>query len=828
MKDIFTEEGTTYYAENDDRDFFPDDVEEVLSVATENNRLKATVAKVLYFGDMWGIISVEPKEIYGEFSPELNHFNNFVIRGAMPFCPNEKQILDIEVSDLQRDPKRNNAAFYEVIRVHMDALDSVESQQRFLSAILSEHRAKLILDAYPDAMIIDDIREGKINLKNIKGIGNSTAQDVKDAIANNKDMGALMAELVDLNLTGNMLKKIVDKFVSSTRALFKVKESLYNLCSISGISFKRVDDAALARGEDREGSKRIKAYSEHYFDEIANQGHSWVNEKVFLKQSLEDLSINANVIRRYMESEDGKEFFYWQQGDQRISSRRMYNNEKTTLKNLLRLKNKYEPIESLNIDGTIANAEDLLGLKYTNEQKEAVKEALKHGVFVLNGKGGTGKSTIIKCIVEVLEASHQIYTACALSGKASQVLLSKGINSGTIHRTFGIGMSNKEKEKITGEDTEDMGESYNNVDVFIIDETSMVNAGIFAEITSKMKDGAKVILVGDSGQLSAIGHGDVLRDLLCTDYFPKFELQQIHRQAQDSGIIEVASMIREGKNFIPSNFEGNKSFGKNKDMLVFGYTDKELIPNDLIKVLTGQAKKILEDRDLLDYQVVVAMKERGDLSVRAINILSQSIFNDLDKIFVSHGGYDYRVGDKVIVKGNSYSVDKYDDLDHYENVKLFGFRDEEDEQDNKSAFREEGYSADTGDLFNGTMGIILKIESVYNIKNKKDDEFLIVEFEGFGIRVLEKNELSCIELAYAATCHRLQGSTIKNVVVVLDYSAFALLSRQWVYTAITRASKKCVLMVQSAALAKSINTDSSGNRNTFLGDLIRMVENMKR
>ena len=780
-----------------------------------SNKVKVKVARVLFpkkgnDWNGWGIVSVEPVETEFGFEPKLNHWKNFIIRGNIPMAMNEGQDYDLEISDLKNDAKYGE--YYEVVRVHIETLDTVEAQQRFLQAVVKEHKAKLIIEEYPNSMIVDEIKSGAIDLTTIKGIGESTAKKIKDEIEKNKDLGALMVELADLNLTARMLGKVIEKFRSSTIALIRVQESLYNLCSVSGISFKRVDEVALARGEDKFGDNRIRAYSEHCFDEIANQGHSWVSEREFLEKSVSELNIIGTYIREYMNSEDGQERFYWQQDRKRISSIRMYNNERNILRNLLRLSSKYQALVNVNYNEEIERAEEKLGVVYTEEQRNAIIESMSHGVFILNGKGGTGKTTVIKGIVEIAKSLGMSYRGCALSGKASQVLLSKDIDSATIHRTFGIGLDS------------DSVVSELEFDLIIIDESSMINAGLFSVLLDKIKSGAKVVIVGDSGQLSGIGHGDVLRDLLQTKFFKVVELMQIHRQAQDSGIIEVASLIREGKQICPANFVGQKTFGVNKDMALLGYKDKEAIPNDLERVLRGQVKRIKTTQDIMDFQIIVATKERGELSAKNLNILAQSIFNDLNKDFITSNSYNYREGDKVIVKGNSYEIDYYESIEqYYKAQEIKATRESEvlsDVGEDNDEYLDVVQSTNPkGDLFNGTMGIVKGILNDVDFEGNPVKR-LAVDFEGLGLVVYESNKLDSIELAYAVTCHRLQGSTIKNVFVVLDYSAYNLLSRQWVYTAITRASKKCVLMVQSSALVKAIGTDSSGNRQTFLGDMI--------
>lgn len=797
---------------------------DTLQEEAQSHKVKVKVERVLFpksenEWNGWGIVSVSPVETELGFEPKLNKWKNFIIRGNIPMAMIKGQEYSLDISDLKRDIKYGD--YYEVVKLHIEALDSVEAQQRFLQAIVKEHKANLIIEEYPNSMIIDDIKSGAIDLTTIKGIGKSTADKIIATIERNKDLGALMVELDDLKLTARMIKNVLDKYGSSTVALLVAKESLYNLCSVSGISFKKVDDVALARGEDKFGAKRIRAYAEHCFDEIANEGHSWVSERVFLEKAISELDIIGTYIRDYMDSEDGRMRFYWQQDMKRISSMRMYNNERNTLRNLLRLATKYVVRKDVNFDEEIKRAENKLGVIYTEEQRNAIVESMNHGVFILNGKGGTGKTTVVKGIVEIAVSLGMTYQACALSGKASQVLLSKDIDSATIHRTFSIGLSGNDESELTVKK-----------DLIIVDESSMINAGLFSTLLSRIESGAKIVIVGDSGQLSGIGHGDVLRDLLQTKFFKTVELMQIHRQAQDSGIIELASKVREGQQVCMGKFEGMATFGVKKDMLLLGYSDKEAIPIDLERYLRGYLKHIKTPQDLMDIQVVVATKERGSLSARAINILAQGIFNDLNKDFISSGGYDYREGDKVIVKGNSYEIDYYDDVEHYYRAKEEKLMQDlmppleveyDEENDIYLTLNVPQPINPTGDLFNGTMGIVKGIISDVD-SDGNEIKLLAVDFEGLGLVVFESNKLDSLDLAYAVTCHRLQGSTIKNVFVLLDYSAFSLLSRQWVYTAITRASKKCVLMVQTTALVKAIGTDSSGNRQTFLGDFIKEVQ----
>lgn len=425
--------------------------------------------------------------------------------------------------------------------------------------------------------------------------------------------------------------------------------------------------------------------------------------------------------------------------------------------------------------------------------------------FVANGIINHN-TTIVKALIETLNANFY-HTAC-LSGKAANVLMKQGLDSSTIHRML----------KYSPQDGGFLHNEKNTLpyDVLVLDEFSMNSAELTLAVLEAVESGTKVVIVGDSGQLPSIGNGsaDILRDLLATKRFPTYELTQFHRQAAKSGILELANMIRRGEQPMAYGTSGKKVYGEDGDQTLIGYEHKEAIANDIIRISTNYKSKIKRPEDLFGFQIIVSNRERGDLSVRTLNLRIQAIFNDLSKPAISRNGYDYREGDKIISQGNSYKQPTFDDAADYRNflVTMVDKDRDEDEEEDKQRLT---------DIYNGTLGYIHSV-----IVSSKT---LLIQFEDIdGLVAVNQQGADKIDLAYATTCHKAQGSGIPDVIAAMDYSSYKLLSRQLLYTMVSRASRKGVLLVETNAMVAAINNDASSNRRTFLADIIRQVNEIEK
>ena len=729
--------------------------------------LKAKVSREMFYNSnsSFGVYAFEPVSNRDQIKYINQDYDNFVVSGStfQLFEGNEYTII-IEETENAKYGKG-----YGFVAVKQDKPTSVDEQHAYIRAMLKEKQAEALIEAYPKDKILDLMKEDKINLSKVKGVGEKKYEKIKHFLLSNLDIQEAISELKDLGITFKAMKKLIDYFGSAELVVQKVKMNIYNLCLVPQFGFKTVDKYALNRGDDKESPYRIKAGLRHLLQEEESKGHSWVSVFGLIELARELLQIDSSDIEDVIndiQNSDSKEFYF---GEDRIANYKTYYTELAIKRKLFRLLEAKSNIKVANVEDKIKSIEEKQGFAYTEEQKEAIQMAIQNNVMVLNGKGGVGKTATVKGIIGAM--NNYLYMTCALSGKASNVLSNNGLLSGTIHRTLGYdpqgGFIHNSQKPLP-------------YHIVVLDETSMVNIQLFHSLIDAIKEGSKFIIVGDMGQLTGIGVGAVFRDLIKSGKIPSIELTKVQRQAQKSGILSSANTIRDGKQILGRYDYGKHVFGELNDFHVFNQQDKETI-----KTLVIDICKKYKGKDIDNFQVITALKERGDLSVLKLNKELQEIFNDTNQISIKRGSYEYYKGDKIIQCGNNYEA------------------------------------GDSGEVsvFNGTIGRIVQLEE--GDTKQKIKSRIWIKFEGIDeIVSYSQDEMDQIELAYAISCHRSQGSTIKNVLFVFDYSAYMLLSRQFVYTGITRASKACIMLCESNALQHAIRTDHSDIRRTFLYDML--------
>lgn len=759
--------------------------------------IKVEVKKKLYYKNGWGLFGCEVVKESDKKLIEINSYGNFTIKGNMPELF-EGTIYTVDLQDeIERSPKGDS---YNVIQVHMPKNTSIKAQYDLLKNITTKTQYNNIIKVFPMSKkikILDAIKNGEVDLSTVKGFAERNIKKLKNNIIAKEDNIYIYNKLIPIGVTQATVDTIIKHYKSSQTAIQRINESIYNLCEVKGLGFIKVDGYALLNGEDKEGFKRIEACINYIIHEQTKEGHSWTDIADMVEKASELLNINKYHIESFLgtlDMDDKTNILIV--NEHQVTSKYYYRIEKEVYNNLKRLDDHYKiVIDERKMEKAIANAQESLGVTYTDEQLTTVTESFKHGVYIINGSAGTGKSTIMKGITEICTSLGLKYKAIALSGRAAQLLTLKGIAASTIHRLLkydGVGFIHKHDNPLTQ-------------DVIILEEASMVNASLWYSIVTAMKSGSKLIIVGDSGQLSGIGNGDVLRDLLHNPKFTSRELKQIHRQAKDSGIIEVASNVREGESITGYNWEVNDAYGINKDMYVFTYKDKAKLHETAKRVIANRLAKTNRD-NVMEFLILVSNKSKGELSAVSINKYCQSIYNKLNKPFVKNSTYEFKVSDKVIISGNKYKVHMYQSINdfHLQNP-IMTF---DEEVNDHIPLQHE--------LYNGTMGIVEAINTT------KDDESVLVKFEGFdGYIEISKDDLSDLDLAYATTVHRAQGVGVPSVLVLLDFGGFKLLSKQLLYTAITRASAKCIVLAENNALLRACKSDSSNLRKTFIGQLIR-------
>ena len=426
--------------------------------------------------------------------------------------------------------------------------------------------------------------------------------------------------------------------------------------------------------------------------------------------------------------------------------------------------------------------------------------------FVANGIINHN-TAITKSIVEAFNKIGKTYHAAALSGKASKVLIEKGItNSSTIHRMLQWS-PNGGFLKNASEPLEE--------DLVIIDEASMNNNTLFLDILRAIEPGKRLLLIGDNGQLPPIGHGALFEVLLKLNV-PRVELTKVHRQAAKSGVITVANEVRHHVQINKYGTEETQVLGELEDMRVFNYIDKTNIYGDLMATLNRFNQN--PSTNPKDVQILTAMK-KGNLGVPRLNAGAQDILNPHPKgtplPSITHKDVEFRLGDRVIQNGNFYEATRFENMSDYKLYKKGIFSLEEEDKEGNLQHR--SLSQESA-VFNGTIGYIVDVDK---------DNGMLVEFNSYVGKDLiyyshssEKSEIGMLDLAYAITVHRSQGSGFNTVLFAFDYSAYMLLSKEFVYTGITRAINHCLMFVENTALHHAIKNTQSSNRKTYVRDFL--------
>lgn len=785
-------------------------------------KAKVKIEKVFSDKGSWGIYACTPIE--SDEPTKTNSYGSFSIMGEVPYSLEKGREYIVYIGNETYNAQYKSYT-YSIKEVEMEKLSEPEQQFSLVKTLVTENIYKQLYELYKDQNIFELIDEDKIDLSKIKGFKEASLDKLKTKLATYKDLGQLQILLSPLGVGLNSIKKISDHFEGSELAYRVLSKSLYHLCEVRGYGFKKVDEIVLKTEVDLHDVFRIKYCLAYIIEEESNDGHSWIYKSDLLTKAIEYLKIESTYIEDIFNQSEFSKSISYQSSDIIImndiaSTYSLYYDELSTLRNLDRIHGNYTPVKMDDINEYIREAEEELGITYTDEQLEVIKESLQHGVYIINGAAGSGKSSIVKGIISILKNYGQECISVALSGKAANVLALKGLDASTIHRLLGY----------TGNGFMHNQDSPIYYDEVTFDEASMVNANLWSSLTSAIPDGAKLLIVGDSGQLSAIGAGDIMRDLLNSSRYPRRELLQIHRQALDSGAIEIAHKVRKGEQITNYNEQSTKKYGKDGDISVITRSkpkkdsieidewmseeDIKELQNPIYKlakqVIVKQIEKIKQSSDevqgILDFQVLCPTKSSGALSVDSINKFIQGIYNQSD-VSIKVGNKQFKEYDKVIVSGNTYGIPAYGTLNDYE-------------LGNPIKPTEEDYTNDEDgkviipkfkpfNLYNGSIGTIEWIDT--------EQEEALVKFEGFkGYVVLDKEGLMSLDLAYAISIHRSQGAGFPNVLILFDYGAFKLLSKQLVYTAITRTSDKCVLLCENNALIRAIGHDSSSSRNTFM------------
>lgn len=678
------------------------------------------------------------------------------------------------------DTKTNYENSFNIISLTKDIDLSKASKSEiktFLESATSESKAQLLVDGLDDPIKVLEEQDFSA-LTKIKGIGQATAEQLIDRYFAQKDFSEAYIALSKYGLTTNAIQKVCRHFGSPDKAIAVVRDNPYELTQVDGYGFSRADSIFLSDEKNTPvDNRRVEAYIEYMFEKLEEEGDSWMAPEDFIKK-IKEFIPNADLEYAVKHVQSSSKYVYKNiDGDKMISTERLYSIEKQIAHHINRLKSAECDMDLTGWEEAVERIEKVNGWQYNDEQRQAIESMINENVFMLQGLAGSGKSTTVSAIISAVQSKSYMVGQTALSGKAADNLTKvTGMKGHTIHSLLGYspeknGFEFDEKEKLPHR-------------IIVLDELSMVNTTIFLDLLKAIKTGSKLIMIGDYGQLEAIGVG-VMGGLIRSKQIPMTLLKRIHRQSQESAIITHSISVRSGVK--PKELKDtaglNDIYGIKEDLeYLFVDNDSE---RDILKHSLVKFKEALNNFSIDDIQIICSTKKSGVVSTYELNEKAQMIYNpDKGQPSIELGfkeyRYELRVGDKVI------------------NVK-----------NNRNTLAPDGAPKP---IFNGNTGVIKEINSIENS--------LIVEFDNIGEVVVEGESVKNIELGYAITTHKSQGSTIKCVIFALPFH-YLLNTKELVYTGMTRASDYQVIITSPRSLRRSIKNTSVSKKRTHLERLLK-------
>lgn len=603
-------------------------------------------------------------------------------------------------------------------------------------------RAELLISNFG----LKTLEIAKTNPESFKGLGipENVIENIKLEFAENETISKLKETLLPLGLTINLIQKIYKQY--QDKALDILRRNPYKLADdIKGIGYKKADDVALKLGMDPRDELRVIACTEYVLKKQASFGNVYLTKQELLLEVLKEMRQPIPTVKILQSIRNN--FNLIEQGD-RVYLKYLYQYELMIAKKLTRL-SASAPLTVKNIDNIIELIEVQNSINYTPIQKKAIKKCFKHGVSIITGGPGTGKTTITKAIIEIALSQNKTVQLAAPTGKAAKRMEEvTGHPAKTIHRLLEYkpnGQDETYKMEFTRNELNPI-----DADLIIIDEASMIDTVLMYHLISAVK--STIVFIGDQNQLPSIGPGTVLADMIAT--LPATKLDVIFRQKETSAIITNSSRINKGLYpfFNDTDFEFHEYDSPDQILKIF---KKELATDNEVQILTP-----------------VKRSESGTINLN--KIIQESINpKHPNKPQIVFGDKTFRVGDRVMQQKNNYDKD----------------------------------------IYNGDSGVVTKIYK------DEDGIHTVIDFFGREVEFID-DEVKSLTLAYAITIHKSQGSQFDTVIIPLTTSHYIMLKRNLIYTAVTRAKKKVIIIGQKKAIAIAIKTLDSSKRNTSLGELL--------
>lgn len=634
-------------------------------------------------------------------------------------------------------------------------------------------------------------------LAEVKGISERIAREIGMQMEEKKDLRDAMVFLQKLGISGMLAAKIYETYGMGLYGV--LRENPYKLAEdISGVGFKRADEIAARAGIRVDSEYRIRSGLFYTLQMAAGEGHSYLPEDKLLTKAAGLLGVEKGVLEGQLENlaMEKKVVLKKEEGGRRVYASSFYYAEMNCARMLIDLD---QALETAGEDLPAQEGFQLKKIRVLEQeqkieldelQRQAVLESLHHGVLILSGGPGTGKTTTINTMIRYFEQEGMDILLAAPTGRAAKRMTeATGYEAKTIHRLLELNGGISEDGIERSARFEKNADNPLEADVIIVDEMSMVDLFLLQSLLKAVMQGTRLVLVGDMDQLPSVGPGQVLHDLIKSEAFPTVILKKIFRQAGESDIVINAHLINEGKSIPLDN--------KSRDFFFLERNDVNVIYKHLVQLVQDMLPRYVQASPM-DIQVLTPMK-KGSLGVETLNRILQRYLNPPapEKKEYKIGQDDlFRVGDKVMQVRNNYQLE-------WEIVSKYNI------------------SIDRGTgVFNGDMGIIRDIDEFASSMTVEFDENRRVTYPFAGLDELE--------LAYAVTIHKSQGSEYPAVVMPVLSGPRLLFNRNLLYTAVTRAKNCVTILGSSQTLQEMIDNSGENCRYTSLDKRIMELMNLER